>query len=225
MSTIDNHFPAKVVRRRVEDKNTLQNAGDIYIGTGKSTTVSYTDLEGEAQSISVYETKGQNIIDAINDNATKDKPINIPRIEITGADGTTRIILDGVSGIVTASSLQTGSGSISVGAITCSSISCTGEISGTSFNATSDKRLKENIVKYSPNKSILDLPIYSYNFISDEKKTKKIGCLAQDLKEICPEIVKEDDKGYLSIEESKIVYLLLDEIKKLKKRVDELEAK
>ncbi len=48
MSTIDNHFPAKVVRRRVEDKNTLQNAGDIYIGTGKSTTVSYTDLEGEA---------------------------------------------------------------------------------------------------------------------------------------------------------------------------------
>lgn len=100
-----------------------------------------------------------------------------------------------------------------------------GIVTATSFNATSDKRLKENIVKYSPNKSILDLPIYSYNFISDEKKTKKIGCLAQDLKEICPEIVKEDDKGYLSIEESKIVYLLLDEIKKLKKRVDELEAR
>jgi len=93
------------------------------------------------------------------------------------------------------------------------------------FNAMSDKRLKENIVEYLPSKSILDLPIYSYNFISDEKKTNKIGCLAQDLKEICPEIVKEDDKGYLSIEESKIVYLLLDEIKKLKKRVEELEAK
>ena len=100
-----------------------------------------------------------------------------------------------------------------------------GTVIAKSFNAVSDKRLKENIVEYSPNKSILDLPIYSYNFISDEKKTKKIGCLAQDLKEICPEIVKEDDKGYLSIEENKIVYLLLDEVKKLKKRVDELEAK
>lgn len=100
-----------------------------------------------------------------------------------------------------------------------------GVIMAQSFNATSDKRLKENIVEYSPNKSILDLPIYSYNFISDEKKTKKIGCLAQDLKEICPEIVKEDDKGYLSIEENKIVYLLLDEVKKLKKRVDKLEAR
>lgn len=100
-----------------------------------------------------------------------------------------------------------------------------GTIEAQSFNAKSDKRLKENIVEYSPNKSILDLPIYSYNFISDEKKTKKIGCLAQDLKEICLEIVKEDDKGYLSIEENKIVYLLLDEVKKLKKRVDELEAR
>lgn len=111
------------------------------------------------------------------------------------------------------------------GNISAQSFNASGEITAQSFNATSDKRLKESIVEYSPNKSILDLPIYSYNFISDEKKTKKIGCLAQDLKEICPEIVKEDDKGYLSIEENKIVYLLLDEIKKLKKRVDELEAR
>lgn len=111
------------------------------------------------------------------------------------------------------------------GNISAQSFNASGEITAQSFNALSDKRLKENIVEYSPNKSILDLPIYSYNFISDEKKTKKIGCLAQDLKEICLEIVKEDDKGYLSIEENKIVYLLLDEVKKLKKRVDELEAR
>lgn len=111
------------------------------------------------------------------------------------------------------------------GNVSAQSFNASGEITAQSFNALSDKRLKENIVEYSPNKSILDLPIYSYNFISDEKKTKKIGCLAQDLKEICPEIVKEDDNGYLSIEENKIVYLLLDEVKKLKKKVDELEAR
>lgn len=111
------------------------------------------------------------------------------------------------------------------GNVSAQSFNASGEITAQAFNALSDKRLKENIVEYSPNKSILDLPIYSYNFISDEKKTKKIGCLAQDLKEICPEIVKEDDKGYLSIEENKIVYLLLDEVKKLKERVDELEAR
>ena len=94
-----------------------------------------------------------------------------------------------------------------------------------SFNAKSDKRLKENIEKYSPKQSVLDLPVYSYNFINDTNKTQHIGCLAQDLQKICPEIVHEGDDGFLSIEENKIIYLLLDEIKKLKKRVDELEVR
>lgn len=98
-----------------------------------------------------------------------------------------------------------------------------GTVKAQSFNAVSDKRLKENIVEYSPNKSILDLPTYSYNFISD--KTQHIGCLAQDLQKICPEIVHEGEDGFLSIEENKLVYLLLEEVKKLKKRVDELEAR
>ncbi len=98
-----------------------------------------------------------------------------------------------------------------------------GQVEAESFNATSDRRLKENIKEYVCDKSILDLPIYKYDFINGEKN--QIGCIAQDLKEICPEIVKENKEGYLSIQESKIVYLLLEEVKKLKERVDELEGK
>lgn len=100
-----------------------------------------------------------------------------------------------------------------------------GVMTAQSFNAKSDKRLKENIEKYSPKQSVLDLPVYSYNFIKDTNKTQHIGCLAQDLQKICPEIVHEGDNGFLSIEENKIIYLLLDEVKKLKKRVDELEVR
>lgn len=104
--------------------------------------------------------------------------------------------------------------------------STAGRLTATSFYATSDKRLKENLVAYSPEKSILDLSVYKYNYISDEKKAAQIGCLAQDLREICPEIVQEDeDNGYLTINESKIVYLLLDEVKKLKAEVEELKTK
>ena len=47
--------------------------------------------------------------------------------------------------------------------------------------------------------------------------------MAQDLKEICPEIVEEDEKGYLHIQESKIVYLLIEEIKKLKEEIKNLK--
>lgn len=93
------------------------------------------------------------------------------------------------------------------------------------FNATSDKRLKENIIPFNPEKSILDLPVYTFNFKSDKNKKKHVGCLAQDLQEICPDLVNEDSQGYLSIEESKITYLLLEEVKELKKRVKELEEK
>lgn len=94
-----------------------------------------------------------------------------------------------------------------------------------SFNATSDKRLKENIIPFTPEKSILDLPVYTFNFKSDKNKKKHVGCLAQDLQEICPDLVNEDSQGYLSIEESKITYLLLEEVKELKKQIEELKEK
>ena len=82
-------------------------------------------------------------------------------------------------------------------------------------------RLKENERPYKSDKSILDLPIYKYDYINGSKN--QIGCMAQDLKEICPEIVEEDEKGYLHIQESKIVYLLIEEIKKLKEEIKNLK--
>lgn len=92
-----------------------------------------------------------------------------------------------------------------------------------SFIATSDARLKTNIISYTPEKSILDLPIYKYDIINGDKN--QIGCLAQDLQEICPEIVDKNYDGYLGIKESKLIYLLLHEVKKLKTEVEELKNK
>jgi hypothetical protein len=97
-----------------------------------------------------------------------------------------------------------------------------GAITAPSFTASSDKRLKENIESYSCDKSILNLEVKKFDFINGTKN--QIGCLAQDLQEICPELVKEGEDGYLSIYESKIVYLLLQELKKQNKRITDLEA-
>ena len=72
--------------------------------------------------------------------------------------------------------------------------------------------------------SILDLPVKEFEFIDDETHTKNIGCIAQDLQKICPEIVHEDKDGYLSIEETKLVYLLLQEVKELKKELKTLKG-
>ena len=96
-----------------------------------------------------------------------------------------------------------------------------GQVSAPSFIVTSDRRKKENIKEFIPQKSILDLPIVEFDF--KDSGLHQIGCIAQDLQEICPEIVTTDSQGYLSISESKLVYLLLDEVKKLKTEVETLK--
>lgn len=98
-----------------------------------------------------------------------------------------------------------------------------GVIKAAVFYSVSDRRLKKNIKEFKPQKSILDLPIVEFDFKDSNKH--QMGCIAQDLQEICPEIVQESSNGYLSINESKIVYLLIDEVKKLKAEVEELKTK
>lgn len=98
-----------------------------------------------------------------------------------------------------------------------------GQVTANRYKARSDRRLKENIREYTCDNSILNLPVYKYDYINGNKNV--IGCMAQDLQEICPELVSEDESGYLTIEESKIVYLLLQEVSKLKKEVAELKSK
>lgn len=101
-------------------------------------------------------------------------------------------------------------------------VSIEGAVTAKSYNATSDRRLKNNIQPLLLKNSILDLPLYKFDFINGIKN--QIGCMAQDLQEICPEIVSENSEGYLSINESKIVYLLIDEVKKLKNEIQQLKG-
>ena len=101
-------------------------------------------------------------------------------------------------------------------------LTVSGTATAESFNATSDERLKENFKEYVMESSILDLPIYKYDFINGGKN--QIGCKAQELQKICSEIVHEDINGYLNIQENKLVYLLLIEVKKLKKELSDIRG-
>ena len=104
-----------------------------------------------------------------------------------------------------------------------STLTVDGAITADNYNATSDARLKENIIPFEYSRSILDLPIYKYNFIGED--STEIGCLAQDLEKLYPELVTKTARGYLAIKETKLIYLLLEEIKKLKTEVDNLKNK
>lgn len=118
------------------------------------------------------------------------------------------------------------SGSLTIGNISFNKNNITGitKIQAKTFDAVSDMRKKTAIQDYVCKNSILDLPIKEFEFIDDETHAKYIGCIAQDLQKICPEIVHEDKDGYLSIEETKLVYLLLQEVKELKKELKTLKG-
>ena len=99
-----------------------------------------------------------------------------------------------------------------------------GRIVARGFGTSSDFRLKQNIKSYKAEKSILDLEVKEFEYINDATHKKHIGAIAQDVQEICPEIVYEDANGYLNIEENKLVYLLLNEVKELKKEIKRLKG-
>lgn len=182
-------------------KLNAETDGDGYV----TLTEDAIESAGGITSISSGDSQGQ--IKAKGSN------VNVNGLGASGTPRFTSVTATTFSLTGTNASIQLGYGSI-VGN-TSSTIT-----SGT-FTALSDMRLKENFQSLRPEKSILDLPTYKFDFINGNKN--QIGCKAQDLQEICPEIVNEDSDGYLSIQESKIVYLLLEEVKKLRKELDELK--
>jgi hypothetical protein len=94
---------------------------------------------------------------------------------------------------------------------------------------SSDKRLKLNV---EPIQNSLDkvLKIGGYTFDwdetkQDELKGKDVGVIAQEIQEVLPEVVTERKDGYLAVRYEKIVPLLIESIKELSQKVDELEKK
>ena len=59
----------------------------------------------------------------------------------------------------------------------------------------------------------------------DENKdqSRQIGFIAQDVEKIFPELVKTDDKGYKSMNYSKVVTVLVESVKELDDENQELE--
>lgn len=91
--------------------------------------------------------------------------------------------------------------------------------------ASSDARLKDNL-QVIPNALTKVDSISGYTFEWNEKSNKKgtsVGVVAQEIQEVLPEVVVEKGNGYLGVEYEKIIPLLIEAIKELKKEVEELK--
>jgi hypothetical protein len=111
-----------------------------------------------------------------------------------------------------------------------------GNISGSQIEASgdviafgsSDRRLKDNITPISEPLNKLS-KVGGYTFIWNDKqdayKGKDVGVIAQEIEEILPEVVTTRGTGYKAVKYEKIVPLLIESIKELQKKVEDIEKK
>lgn len=115
----------------------------------------------------------------------------------------------------------------------------TSNVSAASFTTTSDVRLKQGIELLSTNEAhnaIMQLSPISYYFKQDKDstqyvfgddskamETKHYGLIAQEIQQILPNLVYENCDGYLSINYTELIPLLIREIQELHEELDLLK--
>jgi hypothetical protein len=129
--------------------------------------------------------------------------------------------------------------------IPSASLEVKGDVKATIFITTSDERLKKDITKFSPNKTknkSIEAKMYSMDYtnpifgitdIENEKmakmdrdfyKRKHFGFLAQDVQKVYPELVYEDNDGYLAIDYQGFIPILFETVKEQQTQIDAQQA-
>lgn len=94
-----------------------------------------------------------------------------------------------------------------------------------SLLSTSDERLKVNIENIdNAVESINKLKGVRYNW-KDSHGDREIGVIAQDINKEYPELIHMNDKGFLTVDYPKISAVLIEGIKELSKKVDNLKER
>ena len=104
--------------------------------------------------------------------------------------------------------------------------SITGSGTSTSYNTSSDQRLKENIQDADDAGSKIDaIQVRQYDWKADGSH-QDYGMIAQELVEVAPEAVSvpEDSEEMMGVDYSKLVPMLIKEIQSLRNRVAQLET-
>ena len=98
--------------------------------------------------------------------------------------------------------------------------------SSTTYNTTSDRRAKENIVDAQDAGELIDgIRVREFDW-KNSGEHQRYGMVAQELLEVAPEVVHqpEDEEQMMGVDYSKLVPMLVKEIQSLRARVAELEG-
>ena len=98
-----------------------------------------------------------------------------------------------------------------------------GAVNASSYNASSDYRIKKNVVTLDETFSVDNLRPVTYN--NSQLKKQDIGLIAHELQEVYPELVsgEKDGEEMQSVNYIGLIPILINEIKMLKKELSDLK--
>jgi hypothetical protein len=141
----------------------------------------------------------------------------LPRF--SGSATTSQIRFNRGDSLITGIALQFMNNTASVGSISYNS-------TATTYNTSSDQRLKDNIVDAPSASDDIDaIQVRSFDWIADGSH-QKYGMVAQELQSVAPEAVTEGETedDMMGVDYSKLVPMLVKEIQSLRARVAQLEG-
>ena len=108
-------------------------------------------------------------------------------------------------------------------------VHCDQDVIAYSTTIGSDRKLKTNIVdtKYGLN-DIVKLRGVDFDWNRKDRDHHDVGFIAQEVKEVIPELVKEvkglnDNDSFLTVDYAKVVPILVESIKTLKKEIEDMK--
>jgi hypothetical protein len=100
----------------------------------------------------------------------------------------------------------------------------TTSVTAATFLTTSDIRLKNNIQELSLRDGLYHLKPLTYSLNRDTSDTPRIGVSAQQVRDVYPELVGENDNGDLAVDYMALTAVLLGAVVDLKQRLDTVVA-
>jgi len=204
--------------------------GSSVVGTGLTFHAKFEMYQSEYYSSELLMYNSISVLPA---------PIVGPVIEIIPSSGTLNVAHGGTgASSFTTNGLLIGNGNSAISSgssltFNGSALYVDGDINATgSINAsyTSDRRLKENLnIIDEPINKITKINGYYFDWITNPEihsnTGRDVGVIAQEIKEILPEIVGERHDGYLAVRYDNIIPLLIECIKENRRDINELKNK
>jgi hypothetical protein len=106
---------------------------------------------------------------------------------------------------------------------TVGTISVTG--SGTTYNTTSDIRLKQDIEPLAATDKLMQMNPVSYSWKADPDGPRSMGFIAQEMEEVMPEAVSTGDDDMMSMDYGRITPILVSALQDAHKKIEQLESR